>query len=124
MWWDYHNCSNGSSSSNISNTSCCDTCAKTPVDSLENHQDSSFYELLDIPEINKTISPEYIYNLLTSGHTEIDDIISRLEKEEIIGKNPIKHWERYKIICKLELKDLNFRIQNKKIESTNENIKK
>ena len=64
-----------------------------------------------------------MYNLLTSGYTEIDDIISRLEKEEIIGENPMKHWEHNKIVCKLEVKDLNFRIQNKKIESTNENIK-
>ena len=35
----------------------------------------------------------------------------------------MKYWERNKIVCKLEIKDPNFRIQNKKIESTNENIK-
>ena len=35
----------------------------------------------------------------------------------------MKHWEHNKIVCKLEIKDPNFRIQNKKIESTNENIK-
>ena len=35
----------------------------------------------------------------------------------------MKHWERIKIVCKLEIKDPNFRIQNKKIESTNENSK-
>ena len=61
--------------------------------------------------------------MLTSGYTEIDDIISRLEKEEIIGDNPMKHLERNKIVCKLEVKDPNFIIQNKKIEFTNENIK-
>ena len=33
------------------------------------------------------------------------------------------HWDKNKIVCNLELKDRNFRIQNKKIESTNENIK-
>ena len=64
-----------------------------------------------------------MYNLLTSGYTEIDDIISRLEKEEIIGENPMKHWERNKIVCKLGVKDPNFIIQNKKIKSTNEIIK-
>ena len=31
--------------------------------------------------------------------------------------------EKKRILCKLELKDPEFRIQNKKIESTNENIK-
>ena len=41
---------------------------------------------------------------------DIDDIISRLEKEEIIGENPTKYWEHNKIMCKLELKDPNFRI--------------
>ena len=43
--------------------------------------------------------------------------------KEIIGENPMKHWEHNKIVCKLEIKDPNFRIQNKKIEYTNENIK-
>ena len=43
--------------------------------------------------------------------------------KEIIGENPMKHWEHNKIVCKLEIKDPNFRIQNKKIESTNKNIK-
>ena len=51
------------------------------------------------------MSPEYLYNLLFSGHTEIDNIISKLEKEEIIGENPITHWDRNKIVCTLELKD-------------------
>ena len=37
--------------------------------------------------------------------------------------NPGKHQEKNKIICKLELKDPEFRIQNKKIGLTNENIK-
>ena len=43
--------------------------------------------------------------------------------KEIIRENPMKHLEHNKIVCKLEIKDPNFRIQNKKIESTNENIK-
>ena len=61
---------------------------------------------------------------MTLGHTEIDDIINKLVKEEIIGKNPTRHWDKNKRVCKLALKEHNFRIQNKKIESTNENIKK
>ena len=60
---------------------------------------------------------------MSSEHLEIDDILSKLAKEEIIEENPGKHWEKNKIVCKLELKDLEFRIQNKKIESPNENIK-
>ena len=69
------------------------------------------------------ISPRYLYNLLSSGNLEIDDILSKLAKEEIIGENSGKHWDKNRLICKLELKDPEFRIQNKKIESTNENLK-
>ena len=97
------------------------------VDSLatDNFQHSNLYvELIEIPDISQFISLEYLYNLLAWGHTKIDDIISKLEKEETIGENPTKHWERNKIVCKSKLKDPNFRIDNKKIESTNENIRK
>ena len=65
---------------------------------------------------------EHLYNLLSSEHTEIDDIISKLENKEIIGENPTRHWDRNKIVCTLEVKDSNFRIQNKKLESTYESI--
>ena len=69
------------------------------------------------------IAPIYLYNLLSSGNLEIDDILSKLAKEVIIGENPSKYWEKNILLCKLELKDPEFRIQNKKIESTNENLK-
>ena len=69
------------------------------------------------------INPSYLYNLIFSGNLEIDDILSKLAKEEIIEDNPGKHWEKNRLLCKLELKDPEFRIQNKKIESTNENLK-
>ena len=85
------------------------------IDSLaeDNFHDSKFYvELIEILDISQTLSPEYLYNLLASGHTEIDDIISELEKKEIMRENPTKQWERNKIVFKLELKDPNFRILN------------
>ena len=69
------------------------------------------------------INPSYLYNLISSGNLEIDDILSKLAKEEIIGENLSKHWEKNRILCELELKDPEFRIHNKKIESTNENLK-
>ena len=49
--------------------------------------------------------------------------MSELAKEEIIGENPGKYWEKNKLLCKLKLKDPEFRIQDKKIKSTKENIK-
>ena len=96
------------------------------IDSLaeDNVQDSNFYvELIEIPDTRHVISPEYLYNLLVSRHTKIDNIISKLEKEEIIRENPTEHWERSKIVCKLELRNPNFRTENKRIESINENIR-
>ena len=54
------------------------------------------------------ISPSYLYNLLSSGNLEIDDILSKLAKEEIIRENPGKHWEKNRLLCKLELKDPGF----------------
>ena len=69
------------------------------------------------------IAPIHLYNLLSSGNLEIDDILSKLAEEEIIGENPEKLWEKNKLLCKLKLKDPEFRIQDKKIKSTKENIK-
>ena len=129
----------GGSLPNPNPTSCCQTCStcskqQTPVECLENHQiveykepfqySTLYLKLLEIPhEHFYMINPSYLYNLLSSGNLEIDDILSKLAKEEIIGENPGKHWEKNRLICKLELKDSEFRIQNKKIESTNENLK-
>ena len=110
------------------------------VECLEHHQtlveyhtqleeepfyDTTLYlDLIEIPHNHcYMINPSYLYNLLSFGNLEIDDILIKLVKEEIIGENPAKHWEKNRVICKLELKDPEFRIQNKKIESTNENLK-
>ena len=105
-------------------TPCCTKCSKcsstSVVDLLEEKTflNSSLYlELDEIPHSQYMIAPIYLYNLLSSGNLEIDDILSKLAKEEIIGEDPGKHWEKRKLLCKLELKDPEFRIQNKKIES-------
>ena len=114
---------------------CCATCSNYSrhqtihlVEFLEGEepfQDSILYlELLETPHTHYyMINPRYLYNLLSSGNLEINDILRKLAKEEIIGENPGKHWEKNRLLCKLELKDPAFRIQNKKIESTNEHLK-
>ena len=116
----------------------CSNCSKqqTPVAGLdqvveyhtqdnEPFQESTLYsELIEVPhDHDYMINPNYLYNLISSGNLEIDDILSKLAKEEIIGDNPGKHWEKNRLLYKLELKVPEFRIQNKKIESTNENLK-
>lgn len=52
---------------------------------------------------NLIIDPNRIYNLLSSENLDIDDIVSKLEKEDIIGENPQLHWTRNTLECKLEL---------------------
>ena len=47
------------------------------------------------------IAPVYIYNLLSSSNLKINDILSKLAKEEIIKENSEKHWEKNRILCKL-----------------------
>ena len=74
------------------------------------HDNSLYLELVEIPQSQYMIAPAYLYNLLSSGNQEIDDILSKLAKQEIIGENPRKHQEKNRIFCKLELKDPKFRI--------------
>ena len=50
-----------------------------------------YLELLEVPQIGPIITHEYLYNLLSSGNIEIDDILSKLAKEEITGDNFRKH---------------------------------
>ena len=63
----------------------------------EPFEESQLYsELIEIPDDYYTcmITPSYLYNLISSGNLEIDDILSKLAKEEIIVENPGKHWEK------------------------------
>ena len=47
-----------------------------------------FEEILAVPFYKQYIDPEYMYNLISSGYLEIDEMLSKLEKEELIGDNP------------------------------------
>ena len=77
---------------------CCTKCSSASiVDLLEEEAflDSSLYlKLAEISHSQYMIVPIYLYNLLSSGNLEIDDILSKLAKEEIIGEDPGKHWEK------------------------------
>ena len=61
----------------------------------------------------------YMYNLLETGIYEIDTLISKLEKLEIIGENPTKHWEKDKYYYKLEILNLNLKITSQKLDYSN-----
>ncbi|XP_059631379.1 uncharacterized protein LOC132274189 [Cornus florida] len=51
---------------------------------------------------------------------DLEDYIDRLEKLQIIGEDITKHWEKDKVICKLEILNPDYKIKTKKIESNNE----
>lgn len=57
----------------------------------------------DLGEFPKDqITPSYILSLLkTAG--DLDKLISKLEKLEVLGETPIKYWELDKIFCKLDI---------------------
>ena len=67
-------------------------------ENYQDFQDSDLYlELVEIPQSQSIIIPEYLYNLLSSGNLEIIDILSELAKEKIIRENPGKHWEKIEL---------------------------
>ena len=49
---------------------------------------------------------------------QIQNIIDRLEKLEIIGENVFKYWEKDKIQCILKIKNPEYKIKTVKIEAT------
>ena len=51
---------------------------------------------------------------------QIQSLIDRLEKLEIIGENVLKYWEKDKVECILKIKNPNYKIKTVKIEA-NEN---
>ena len=69
------------------------------------------------------INNQKIYNLLETRIEEIDKIISKLEKVEILEENPTKFWEKDKIYCKLEILNPNLKISTSKVEASNKEIK-
>ena len=49
---------------------------------------------------------------------QIQNLVDRLEKLEIIGENFFKHWEKDKVQCILKIKNSDYKIKTAKIEAT------
>ena len=49
---------------------------------------------------------------------QIQNLVVRLEKLEIIGENVLKYWEKDKVQCILKVKNPNYKIKTVKIEAT------
>ena len=60
--------------------------------------------------------------MININKEQIQSLIDRLEKLEIIGKNVLKYWEKDKVQCILKIKNLDYKIKTAKIEETEKDI--
>ena len=56
--------------------------------------------------------------MININEEQIQSLIDRLEKLEIIGENVLKYWEKDKVQCILKIKNLDYKIKSAKIEVT------
>ena len=56
--------------------------------------------LTELVHINNSIN----YFMINIKEEQIQSLIDRLEKLEIIGENVLKYWEKYKVECILKIK--------------------
>lgn len=53
---------------------------------------------------------------------DIDDILTQLDKIEIIGENPIKYWEKDTVSCKLDIINPEYIVRTATIEAMNQEM--
>ena len=56
--------------------------------------------------------------MIDRNEEQIQSLIDRLEKLEIIGENVLKYWEKDKVQCILKIKNQDYKIKTAKIEAT------
>ena len=54
---------------------------------------------------------------------DLDEVISILDKLEIIEERPLKHWEANHITCRLDIINPEYTVKTASIESTNEDLR-
>ena len=70
--------------------------------------------LTELVHINNSIN----YFMINIKEEQIQSLIDRLEKLEIIGENVLKYWEKDKVECILKIKNPDYKIKTTKIETT------
>ena len=70
--------------------------------------------LTELVHINNSIN----YFMIYIKEEQIQSLIDRLEKLEIIGENVLKYWEKDKVECILKIKNPDYKIKTVKIEAT------
>ena len=82
----------------------------------EEYEDTYLTKLV---HINNSIN----YFMINIKEEQIQSLIDRLEKLEIIGENVLKYWEKDKVECILKIKNPDYKIKTVKIETTEKDIK-
>ena len=81
------------------------------------------FEDVEYKDINLTndlvqVSNSINYFMINIKEEQIQSLIDRLEKLEIIEENVLKYWEKDKVQCILKIKNLDYKINPTKIEAT------
>ena len=70
--------------------------------------------LIDLVHMRNSIT----YFMINIKVEQIQNLVDRLEKLEIIGENVLKYWEKDKVECILKIKNLDYKKKTAKIEAT------
>ena len=96
-------------------------CEKEGQCSLKNIIQEEFKEeeyediyLTDLAHICNSIN----YFMINIKEEQIQNLIDRLEKLEVIGENVLKYWEKDKVQCMLKIKNPDYKIKTAKIEAS------
>ena len=78
------------------------------------------FEDVEYKDINLTddlvqVSNSINYFIINIKEEQIESLIDRLEKLEIIGENVLKYWEKDKVQCILKIKNPGYKIKTDKI---------
>nr|AZZ86116.1 polyprotein [Cacao red vein-banding virus] len=76
-------------------------------------------------EVQEFFDPEIHHHIMTIGVTQtqkaqidprLEKILTQLKEQGYIGDNPMKHWAKNKIVCRLEIKNPDLVIEDKPIK--------
>ena len=73
------------------------------------------YEDINLTDLNH-VDNKINYFMINIKEEQIQNLIDRLEKLEIIEENVLKYWEKYIVQCILKIKNPNYKIKTTKIE--------
>lgn len=108
----------------LQKTPCCDSCTldRTPHTPCCTHIQTLGTQDIILDEFTPPthwladlLDIRHLYLTLETGNYQIDSILSRLDKFGYFGIDPQLFWHKNKIECKLQIKDPNQQILNKKI---------